>query len=244
MGISTSPSEPAAAWRAVYTAGAAAAAVSLVGTLADIAITAVPGWQASTERRPARDWFEEFAVNPLLGLRNLDLLNVVLGVAALPMYVALYGAHRRSSRVMATLALTTVGVGTAVWAATNVALPMLELSRQYAAARTDEERATMEAAGEALLGRGAHGSMGAFPGFVLPTIGTLLMTVAMLRGRVFGRVTALTGLSGISLLLAYVAGTTFGRPSGVLMGLAAPGGLLMMAWNVMVARKLRLLARG
>jgi len=122
---------------------------------------------------------------------------------------------------------------------------MLELSRQYSAASTEAQRLALQGAGEALLAKGAHGSMGAFTGFFLSSIGTLLMTVAMFKGKIFSRATAYTGMIGISLLLVYVVGSTFlPGPIGVLMAIAMPGGLLMIAWNVMVARKLLQLGRG
>jgi hypothetical protein len=81
--------------------------------------------------------------------------------------------------------------------------------------------------------------MGTFVGFFLSSIGTLLMTVAMSKGRLFGRAAAYTGMLGISLFLAYIIGSTFtSESSGVLMAMAVPGGLLMIAWNLLVARKL------
>ena len=92
---------------------------------------------------------------------------------------------------------------------------------------------------EALLARGAHGSLGAFMGFFLSSIGTLLMGLAMLIGRVFSRVTAWVGIVGITLLIIYTIGSTFVPESGeAMMVIALPGGLLLMVWNVMVAKKL------
>jgi hypothetical protein len=155
------------------------------------------------------------------------------------MYLALYGAHRRVSPAYAALALIVMLVGTVVFMTSNAALPMLELSKQYSIASTDTQRLTLEAAGEALLAKGAHGSLGAFMGFFLSSIGTLLMGLAMLIGRVFSRVTAWVGIVGITLLIIYTIGSTFVPGAGAaMMAIALPGGVLMMAWNVMVAKKL------
>ncbi|MDA3936653.1 MAG: hypothetical protein PF636_07305, partial [Actinomycetota bacterium] len=58
-------------------------------------------------------------------------------------------------------------------------------------------------------------------------------------GGVFRRLASWTGIVGMSFLLAYVVGTAFSLAStGVLMIVAMPGGLMMIAWYVMVARKL------
>ncbi len=65
----------------------------------------------------------------------------------------------------------------------------------------------------------------------------------MLEGGVFGRLASWTGIVGMWLLLVYVVGTAFAlAPTGVLMIVAMPGGLMMIAWYVMVARKLFRLA--
>jgi hypothetical protein len=134
--------------------------------------------------------------------------------------------------------------GTIVFVSSNAALPMLELSNQYSVASTDAERLRLEAAGAALLARGAHGSLGAFMGFFLSSVGTLLMGFAMLKGRVFARVTAWVGIVGITLLVIYTIGSTFiPEVEAAMMAFALPGGVLMMAWNVLVARKLFQLSR-
>lgn len=231
------------AWRSTYILGAIAAILALSGTIADIVITSLPGWQASTVPTSVEGWFPQFQANPLLGLRNLDLLNVVISVIAVPMYVALYGVHRRASQGLAALALVVVTLGTSIFVAGNAALPMLHLSREFSLATTDSQRLELQGAAQAILATGAHGSMGAFAGFFLSGVGTLLMAVAMLEGGVFRRLASWTGIVGMSLLLAYVVGTAFAlAPTGVLMIVAMPGGLIMVAWYVMVARKLFRLA--
>lgn len=230
-------------WQGFYIVGATAALLALAGTLMDIIVATLPGWETTTTPATIQAWYTQFQVNPLLGLRNLDLLNVIVSAIGIPMYLALYGAHRRSSQASAMLALMVVLVGTVVFLTSNVALPMLELSRGYAAAATDAQRVTLEAAGAALLARGAHGSMGAFMGFFLSSLGTLLLGVAMLRGRVFGRAAGWLAVVGAALMAGYTVGTTFApTTTETMMALAVPGGLLVMAWNVIVAVKLLRLA--
>lgn len=226
-------------WRDVYTIGGIAALIALVGTLTDIAITMIPGWDVSSVPHTTLAWFTQFQTNPLLGLRNLDLLNMIIAIIQIPMFLALYGAHRRTSQDYASLALIVVLIGAVVFITNNAALPMLALSQQYADASIDTQRLTIEAAGMALLARGAHGSLGVFMGFFLSSLGTLLMGLAMLKGDVFARSTAWVGLVGITLLMVYIIGSTFISDPGVtMMAIALPGGVLMMVWNAMVAREL------
>lgn len=228
-----------AGWHRLYTLGAMAAILALAGTLLDIVLTSMPGWQTSTVPTTVVQWFAQFDANPVLGLRNLDLLNVIITAIGLPMYVALYGAQRKTRGGLAMLALVLVTVGSTVFMANNVALPMLDLGRQYASASTESQRLVLEGAGAALLVRGEHGSLGALAGFLLPSIGTLIMAMAMLSGDVFKRSTGLIGMVGTGLLLVYVAGVPASlAPAGVLLGIAGIGGVLMMLWNVLVARVL------
>jgi hypothetical protein len=218
---------------------AGAALLVVVGTLADIVLTMLPGWEATTVPGAIEAWFAQLQNNPLLGLRNLDLLNVTMSVAGLPLYVALYGVHRRTSQGMAALALVAMTLGTAVFVANNAALPMLTLAERYGAAATDVQRLALLGAGEALLAQSAHGAMGAFPGFFLSSLGTLLMTLAMATGEIFPRGTTYTGMIGIMLLFAYIVGVTFvAEPGGLLLAVAAVGGLLMIVWHGLVARQL------
>ena len=226
-------------WRDVYVMGGITALLALAGTLTDIAITMIPGWGVASVPDTTQAWLTQFQTNTLLAMRNLDLLNLIIVIIQIPMFLALYGAHRRTRQDYASLALIVVLIGTVVFITNNAALPMLALSRQYADASTDAQRIIIEAASVALLVRGAHGSLGVFTGFFLSSLGTLLMGLAMLKGNVFARSTAWVGLVGITLLMVYVVGSTFMTDPGVaMMAIALPGGVLMMIWNVLVAREL------
>ncbi|HEX3032964.1 MAG TPA: hypothetical protein VHS59_12145 [Bacillota bacterium] len=116
---------------------------------------------------------------------------------------------------------------------------MLELSGKYFAASTPAQKSLLAAAGEAMVARGSHGSPGAFAGFLLSSLGTLVMSWAMLKGCVFSRLTAYLGLAGGSLLLIYVCLVTF-VPSvrSAAMLVAAPGGLLALAWMILFMLRL------
>ena len=226
-------------WRDVYMIGGIAALIALAGTLTDIAITMIPDWGVASVPDTTQAWFTQFQTNTLLAVRNLDLLNLIIAIIQIPMFLALYGAHRRTNPDYASLALIVVLIGTVVFITNNAALSMLALSQQYVDASTDAQRLTIEAAGVALLAKGAHGSLGVFMGFFLSSLGTLLMGLSMLKGNVFARSTAWVGLVGITLLMVYIISSTFmSDPSVVMMAIALPGGVLMMIWNAMVAREL------
>lgn len=155
-------------------------------------------------------------------------------VLMIPVYFALCAAHRKSYFVYALLATIIYFVGAAVFICNNTALAMLDLSFKFAGANSQDYKMALIGAGEAMLAKGAHGSYGAFPGFFLLSIGTLGMSYAMLKGKIFSRLTALLGMGGGLLLLIYLILVTF-MPDikRVAMVVAAPGGLLALAWMIM-----------
>lgn len=134
--------------------------------------------------------------------------------------------------------------GGAIYVSNNAAIPVFVLSGEYAAATTDAQRSALVAAGEAMLARGADFTPGSLVGFLLPSVAQITISFVMLRGGVFGKPTAYIGLLGFTLLLVFTIWTTFVPEAlGMAMLIALPGGLLVMAWNVLVARRLFQLGR-
>lgn len=226
-------------WRAIYRLGGAAAIVSILGTLLDITLAFIPGWEVTTVPETAIDWFTQFQSNWLLGLRNLDLLNVIISILMIPMFCALYAILQKVKKDYAALAIIIFVIGTTIFIGNNIALPMLELSSKYALATTETQKTIIAAAGEAMLARGEHGSPGAFMGFALSTLASITFSIAMLKGKIFSKATAYVGILGFVLLLTYTVFVTFVFGSNSFtMILAMSGGLLAMSWNFMIATKL------
>lgn len=232
-------------WKGLYRLGGGAALISVLLVLLDIfAGILLPGGEVEPGTRSALDWFALFGDNVYHGFRELGLLNVLNLVLGIPLFLALYAAHRQAGRAFAALALLLFLFGGAIYISNNAAIPMFVLSGEYAAATTDAQRAALAAAGEAMLARGADFTPGSLVGFILPSLGQIAMSFVMLRGGVFGRVTAYAGILGFSLLLVFTVWTTFVPEAlGVAMLIALPAGLLVMAWNVLVARRLFRLSR-
>ena len=225
-------------WRGVYITGGIATSIALIGIALDVIVGSTTGGNLSALPQTAVDRFGQFQASPLLGLYNLDLLNIVNQIFLIPAYVALYAAHRKTSHAFSLLALIIFLVGTTVFITTNTALPMLELSNKYASATTDSQKTLLAAAGEAMLVRGSHGSLGVFIGFLLPNIAGLIMSSAMLSGRIFSKITSLMGIVGSILILSYIVLVTFApNVKDMATAVSMPGGLLLMAWMVMFTIK-------
>ena len=223
-------------WRPLFRLGAVAGALASVGTVADLTLGLAQGTDLTRLPQTAGERFAQLAAHPWVGLYDLDLLNVIISLVSLPMVVAVGALLMvREARPLAGLALVLSLIATAVFVSSNATLPMLSLSAQYEHAGSEAQRAALLGAGEALLARGAHGAPGAFPGFVLSTLASLTLALSMVGTRAFGRLTGLLGAVAFPLLLLYLVAVTFVPAlQTVAVLLAAPGGLLAIAWQVRV----------
>jgi uncharacterized membrane protein len=116
---------------------------------------------------------------------------------------------------------------------------MLELSDQYAHATTEAQRSMFAIAGQAMLSVGRSHSPGTFISFFLGEIAGVLMSVVMLRGRIFSKATALIGIIGFTLLSIFEVCTSFIPVfKEVAMIFAISGGLLNIMWLILLGRRL------
>jgi hypothetical protein len=225
-------------WKSLYKVGGAAALMAVLVGLSEIIITFLPGGGVSSGIVTVIDWFTLFQNNWFLGLRNLGLLNIFLTALAIPIFFALYAAHRRVNQAYAALAMIIAFIGVAVFFATNRAFPMLELSRQYAAATTDAQRSILVAAGQAMLSVGQSHTPGTFIGFFLTEVAAIVISIVMLRSQVFSKASAYAGILGFGLLLIFEVCSSFVPALDVAIIFAMGGGLLSMAWYILIARRL------
>lgn len=230
------------AWKSLYKIGGWAALLIVLTALFEIAITFLPGGYASAET--VEDWFTLFQNNPFLGLRNLGLLNIIMTTLGIPMFFALYAAHRKVNPPYAALAMAFSLLGVAVFYATNRAFPMLDLSRQYAVSTSDTQRAMLTAAAQAMLSVGESHTPGTFLGFFLTESAGILISIVMLRGGVFNKASAVIGILAFSLMMIFEICSSFvmGLSSAALL-IAMSGGLLTMAWYILIARRFFQLSR-
>jgi len=225
-------------WKSIYILGGIAAILSLIAVVADIVIGSSTGGNLSALPQTAIERFAQFQQNAWLGLYNLDLLNTVNQLISIPVYFALYAALRKTNKPYALLALTVFLLGTTIFVANNTALPMLELSRKYALA-SEPQKTLFAAAGEAMLARGEHGGFGVFFSFLLPTLSALIFSFVMLQGKVFSKANSYVGIVGNALMVIYIVLVTFAPAvKNMAMVFAMPGGLLLVAWMVMLTIRL------
>jgi hypothetical protein len=217
--------------------GGVAAWLLFVYCLATMVQLFVLGGQPAT----AREAFELLQQNRLVGLLRLDLPTVL----ALPLYylvfLGLYVTLGREDPAGVTLATALAVVGVTLVLATPMGLSMLPLSDKYAAATSEEARRQLLAVGETILATDMWHSTAAFVGGLLAQSGAVLVSVVMLRTRVFSRETGWVGLVTHGLDLAHVALIPFVPALGAFLMMAA--GPLYLIWFPLVGRRLLQLGR-
>jgi hypothetical protein len=232
-------------WSWLYKLGGTAALIALLTSLLDV-IHGFGGTEVvSYGSRSALEWFAVYQQSPWEGLYSLGILNLVYMTAMLPVYVALFGAHRRNQVVQSALVITIFLLAMSIYFSTNAAVPLLVLSTKFAHAATDAQRTIFLAAGEAILSRGEDFTVGSFLPLILSNFAALALSLVMLRGGIFGKTTVWIGIIGFTFLSFFTICATFipALYSIAFYGFASIGGILALTWFTLVARRLFQLGR-
>jgi hypothetical protein len=224
-------------WKPLCRTGGVAAWLLMAYSLLTMVQLLVLGGQPAT----AAEAFSLIQQNRLVALLRLDLPTVV----ALPLYylvfLGLFAALHRDELPGAILATALAFVGVTLLLATPMGLSMVPLSDRYAAAASEDARRQLLGAGEAIMAADMWHGTGALVGSVLLQAGAVLISVAMLRTRVFSRTTAYVGLVTHGLDLLHALALPFAPPAGFLLMAAA--GPLYLAWFPLIGRRLIALSR-
>jgi hypothetical protein len=228
-------------WQNLYKLGGVAALVAAFGCRrnmsAELMITRGFGGLFDVPQvAPVRaaEWFTLLQRDGFVGLALLRVLDLVEYALVGLLFLALYAALRQAKRGVILLAVTCGLSGITVAFASNQAIAMLALSRQYAAATTEAQRAMFLAAGESLLA--INGGAGGYIGLFLVLLAGLIMSVVMLRSNVFSKVAAVTGILANGFMLAYYVVLPLAPGLIVLpFVISAP---FRVVWYFLIARKL------
>lgn len=216
-------------WKGLYKIGGAAALFAVAIIPIQLAVFIVRGQPES-----ALGWFTLFQSNEPAGLLAFEFLFVINGVLGIATTLALYVVLRQTNESLLAIALVLGLIEAMAFIVARPALEMLYLSNQYAAATTDVLRATLLAAGEAMLatfkGTAFHVGNNFF------SIYFLIAPIAMLQSNIFGRVTAYVGI------LAAILNWGLYVPEIALL-LSALSVLPLAIWNILIARRLFQLGR-
>jgi hypothetical protein len=199
---------PEPQWKKLYRYGGISALIMVMIVPVQIVVFSV--WPPP---QTAVGWFELFHKSPILGLLSFEFLFLIYGILSVPVGLALYFALRRTDPPLAVLYLALNMLSVVAVFTARPAFEMLHLSGQYAAAATDAQKSIFLAAGESMIAIW-HGTA-YLVCYVLGSINGLIVSLIMLRGKIFDRGTASTRILSS----------------------------LLMVWNILVGRRLIQLAR-
>lgn len=210
--------------------------------IAFLYLTAVGVYVPAMRQGPAPttvlEWFDLLQDNTIVGLFYLGFADIPIVILFGLVSLALYNALKPVDKVWATVAAPFAFVGMAIYLATNVSFSMLTLSREYAAAATEAQKAAILAAGQALISV-THGT-GGVAGLALVWLAGLIFSIVMLRDRKMSRTIAWIGILAFGLLVPsfLFSGYTYGYSSGIGEALALitsiGGGLLSLLWYILM----------
>ncbi len=239
-------------WKLLYVVGGIAALLAVFvfrrNLGAELSLLAVSGFIDGVPTTPiltSLDWFRLFQDNRLVALTFLNFFDLIEYALLGLVFLALYGALTQTNRSAMLIAVTAGLIGIAVYFASNQALSMLALSQRYAAATTDAQRLSYQAAGEALLAVNHPDSMyqggGISISLFLVLSAGLIISLVMLTGGVFSKATAIVGILANGIGLCYfitlvVLPEIYWIPHPV----SAP---FRVAWYFLIALKLFKLSR-
>lgn len=217
--------------RTIFRGAGIAALAAAVLTPVSIAVFAI--WPPPYDGT-AKEWFDLFHDNALLGLVSLDLVFVVISALMIPVMLGLFFALREVRPGPVLIAAVLYLVGAAAFFATNTSVEMLDLSHRYAAATTEAQRIAVLGAGEAMLatfdGTAFHFN------YILGQLAGIVFGLVMLRSELFGK--------RIAYLM--IVGNAFGfllyLPS-VGLTLSAISGIILWLWMIAVGRRFLQLSR-
>lgn len=239
-------------WKGLYIAGGVAALVAVVIFRRNFGVEFIAfqgfGFVDVPAAFPssAGDWFAVLQDSKLLGLVLFDIVDLINYALLSLVFLSLYGALHRANKSAMAVATTFGLVGITLSFASNQAFAMLSLSERHAAATTDLQKASLEAAGEALLtihNPGAiHQGTGLLLSLFLVVLAGLIISIVMLRSGIFGKVTAWVGIVANGLRLGYFVAVAIAPTlTAVPIAGAAPFRVL---WYILIAVGLfRLAAR-
>jgi hypothetical protein len=174
--------------------------------------------------------------NRIHGLLRLDVLTVFIMPLYYVLFFSIYLALKKKDYGIVAISTLLAFVGLTLFLATPSVFSYLSLSDKYALAITEVQKNQLLAAGEAILASDMWHGTGARLGGLLIQTGATLISFIMLRGNVFNRLTAYTGIVTHGLDLAHIVIGFFLPSVGVvLMAVAGP---LYLLWFPLVGLRL------
>lgn len=237
MRVSEEESSRSTSTVVLYRAGAVAALTAVATTFVQIvAFVLWPPPSFAPVASAATRIFEDAGSNPVTTFVRLDGLMLIDYFAIILVFAALFFALKDESPSLAVIGVMAGIVAATLYLTVNPAPALLVLAREWASASSSMDKASIVNAGVGVL---ANFQGTAFlVHYVMMGVAGIVISVAMLHGTVFSRVTGVLGIIQGAMMLVP---STFGT-----VGLVFAFGSLIpfVAWFSLVALRLMRLAAG
>jgi len=150
-------------------------------------------------------WFSVFNNNWIIGLIGFDFLYMLSNLLMIPLFLSIFISLYETNRGVTILALAISLIGLTIYFSSNASFEMLQASRMYKIAVTEQEKQILISAGQTflLIYKGTAYAVS----YVLGGISLILFFSVMLKNDSFRKVTGRFGLaSGILMLVPATAG--------------------------------------
>ncbi len=228
---------PISVWKNIYHVGGVSAFIIVIVTIAEIAISFIPGEYINLPTNPtAIECITLFQNNWFMGLRDLGLFNIIIMICTIPLILALCSLLKRINHAAVTIAVPLAFIGITTYFAKNTAFTMLYLSNEYATATGNAQQSILSSA-ETIMAL-SDGHAGAMIGFLLIDFACIMFSVIMLRSKIFGKTTGYFGILANFLFMIYEI-ISDSSPAWYSIGLyfALIAGVLIIIWYVLLGLK-------
>jgi hypothetical protein len=180
--------------------------------------------------------FSMLKENRSYGLLRLDILTVFVMPLYYLLFYSIYLALKDANKEILSISTILVFAGLTLFLATPSVFSYLYLSDEYAKATIESEKNQLIAAGQAMLASDMWHGTGAKIGGILMQLGALIISMLMLKSKVFNKLTAVTGIVTHGLDLAHIIIGFFLPTVGIiLMAIAGP---LYLLWFPLIGIRL------
>jgi len=223
---------PLTSQKTVYLLGGTACFILFAYSLATLLIMSFIGGPPETIEQT----FSILQDNKLSGLLRLDILTVFVMPLYYLLFYSLFVAHKNRDPENSTISMILTFAGVTLFLATPSVFSYLYLSDKFAVAAPGFQKNQLLAAGESILASDMWHGTGAKIGGLLLQSGAFLISIVMLRTKVFSRATAITGIATHGLdLIHIIIGFFLPALGNIIMFIAGP---LYLIWFPMVGLRL------
>jgi len=188
-------------WKSVYRLSCIASIMVLIIIPIQIAIYVI-----SPIPKTIESWFLLFQNSWLLGLLHQDLLYLINNILVALMYLGFYVSLRKYNESVMKIALLLGLLGISAYFASCKAFEMLSLSKLYFAASSETVKSMLLIAGQSALAEWQGTAFLVY--YVLNGITLVLISIVMIKSKLYGKVAAWIGFSaGILMMIPSTAGT-------------------------------------